>query len=220
MKHKLIALTMLLFSYANDMDINASAENADVSSSIESIIIKQLNNLEKTLQIDEASLALIKKYSLKGEYDSDTREAIRVLCEKFKIEEAWFYQLIDLESNGNPQAVNDITGASGIIQFMPTTAKALGISIEDIRKMTVSEQLPWVDKYLTKIKGSREFTSFLDLYFAVFYPRGIGQPHDYVIGSEVSEAYAKKIREQNKGIDKAGDNDGLLTPSDIAEWAS
>jgi hypothetical protein len=166
------------------------------------------------------SLKLIEKYKLKGEYNKATREAIRVLCQNLNIEESWFYQLIDLESNGNPQAVNKTTDATGIIQFMPTTAKALGTSVEEIYNMTVSEQLPYVSKYLTKVKGSREFTSFLDLYFAVFYPRGIGQPHDYVIGSEVSETYAKKVREQNKGIDKAGNNDGLLTPSDIAAWAS
>ncbi len=61
MKHKLIALSLLLFSYSTDMEINASVEEHE-KPGIDAMIIKQLNNLEQHLEIDEASRLLIKKY--------------------------------------------------------------------------------------------------------------------------------------------------------------
>lgn len=215
----MIALAIFLLLYTNNMNSSASNKAFKVEN-FRAIITEQLINLEKELGKDDESLKLIKKYTLKGDYNKSTREEIRALCTRLGIQEEWFYKLVDLESNGNPQAINKITNATGLIQFMPTTAKALGTSTKDLYKMSVSEQLIWIEKYLSKMKPDKKFNSFLDLYFAVFYPKAMGKPSDYIIGSEVSLRYAKKVQKQNRGIDKAGDNDGFLTPNDVENWTS
>lgn len=106
-------------------------------------------------------------------------------------------KIIFLESNFNPQAKN-ASGATGLIQFMPATAKNLGTSSEELLKMSAEEQLTYVEKYLLSVKGNKEIKSFLDAYLLVFYPYAIGKPDSYVFGSEKSPEYAKKVGIQNK----------------------
>ena len=61
------------------------------------------------------------------------------------------------------------SGATGLIQFMPDTAKGLGTSTtEALSQMTRSEQLKYVDKYFegTLNKGA----SLSDVYMSVLLP--------------------------------------------------
>lgn len=55
--------------------------------------------------------------------------------------------LVQAESGGDPTAKN-ASGATGIIQFMPGIAKAMGTSTDAIGKMSVGEQVPYLIKYL------------------------------------------------------------------------
>lgn len=219
MKQKLVALMLVLWSYNNQ---NATSMNTPETKGIgiETIITKQLEELLLTLDVDEYSQAIIKKYTLKGDFNREVRAEIRDLCKELEIQEEWLYKLFNIESNGNPQAINKISGASGLIQIMPFTAKNLNTTVEKIRKQSISEQLPDIKKYISKIKGKREFKEFLDLYLAVFYPRAINEPHNFVLGSEISTSRAAIVAKQNKGIDSHGNKDGQLTKGEIANWVS
>lgn len=112
----------------------------------------------------------------------------------------WLADLISFESAGfDAQAVNPISGASGLIQFMPATARELGTTVEAIRQLSAVEQLPLVQRYfeLPRIKQYGALGSRLDLYMAVFYPRAIGQGAAYT--------FPASVQASNPGIATAGD---------------
>ncbi|MEJ2325399.1 MAG: transglycosylase SLT domain-containing protein [Chromatiaceae bacterium] len=102
---------------------------------------------------------------------------------------------VSSESNWNPAAVNPSSGATGLAQFMPTTAKGLGTTVEDLRTMTVRQQLPWVFKYFDKASGGKPIPilDFKVLGFSTAHPPG--SPDDTVLypagsaGAKANPAY-------------------------------
>ena len=58
------------------------------------------------------------------------------------------YQIMQGESGFNTTAVNGSTGATGLFQFMPATARELGYTTEQIQNMSAAEQLEVYDQYL------------------------------------------------------------------------
>ncbi|MCD0156010.1 tape measure protein [Deinococcus sp. 6GRE01] len=71
------------------------------------------------------------------------------------------------ESSLNAGAVNAKSGASGLIQFLPSTARALGTSVEAIRKMTPEQQAPYIEAYLRQA-GVGQGSNLEQVYAAVF----------------------------------------------------
>lgn len=114
-------------------------------------------------------------------------------------------QIISFESGFDPQAKNPMSGASGLIQFMPSTAIRLDTTIEAIRAMTDLQQLPLVEKYFKNLAGVIEPR---DLYLAVFMPRFMR--HD---DSDVISTKGEKVYDQNAGLDT--DHDGVLTVGNV-----
>jgi hypothetical protein len=53
---------------------------------------------------------------------------------------------IQVESGGKASAQNP-SGATGLIQFMPGIAKAMGTTTEELKKMSAAEQIPYVVRY-------------------------------------------------------------------------
>lgn len=98
------------------------------------------------------------------------------------------------ESGFNPQAVNPFTKATGLIQFMPNTAKVLGTTVEALFGMTAIGQLFFVHKYFKPFAG--KLTTPGDYYMAVFMPAHIGKPPETVLFSAGQKGY-----EQNKVFD-------------------
>lgn len=58
------------------------------------------------------------------------------------------YAIINGESAFNTAAHNASTGASGLFQFIPSTAQGLGYTTAQIRNMSAAEQLQVYDEYL------------------------------------------------------------------------
>ncbi len=73
--------------------------------------------------------------------------------------------VVQAESGGDPAARNP-SGATGLIQFMPNIAKAMGTSTDAIAKMGVAEQVPLVLKYLQD-RGVPPKSSQGDMYVAI-----------------------------------------------------
>lgn len=90
------------------------------------------------------------------------------------IDPSWLANVINFESGGNPQARNPISGATGIIQFMPSTARTLGTTTDALFGMTGAQQMGWVERYFRPYVG--RLRSQEDVYMAVFYPAYIGKP--------------------------------------------
>lgn len=90
----------------------------------------------------------------------------------------------------------DITnsiGATGLIQFMPSTAKNLGTSTEALRKMGAVNQLDYVFKYHQS--NAPKIKTGIDLYTNNFFPVALGKSDNYIL--ETKNLPAWKIAKQN-----------------------
>ncbi len=122
-----------------------------------------------------------------------------------------------IKSAGTPDSKNDFERAryraTGLIQFMPSTAKYLGTSTQELFKKNNVQQLDYVHKYFLPVKG--KIKGFEDLYLYAFYPYAVGKPDDYIIGSERSMNFAKQIvRENPLDVNK----DGVLSVGEFKQF--
>lgn len=101
------------------------------------------------------------------------------------------------------------SGATGLIQFMPATARALGTSVEALAKLNAVQQLDWVEKYFQPYKGKLRDLS--DLYMAILWPKAVGQPLEYVLWDQASKPTTFR---QNAGLDI--NRDGRITKAECA----
>ena len=99
------------------------------------------------------------------------------------------------------------SGAVGLIQFMPATARGLGTSTDALARMSAVEQLDYVRMYFKPYAGRLHTLS--DVYMAILWPKAVGQPEDYVLFTQPSLAYT-----QNAGLDR--DRDGRITKAEAA----
>lgn len=78
-------------------------------------------------------------------------------------------------------AIQNSIGATGLIQFMPSTAISLGTTCDALKNMSNVEQLDWVYLYLKPYSG--RMNSLHDLYFAVFFPAAIGKADNWILST-------------------------------------
>jgi hypothetical protein len=136
-------------------------------------------------------------------------EKVRYISDLLGIDPNWLMWVMNFESSLNPRAINQTTGATGLIQFMPSTARNLGTTTADLLQMSNVEQLDYVYAYLKPFAG--HLNSMIDVYFAVFFPVAMNKPNDYIL--QTSSLSASKIASQNQGFDL--NHDGQLTRSEI-----
>jgi hypothetical protein len=108
-------------------------------------------------------------------------------------------ELIHFESAGrwSSHVQNPRSGATGLIQFMPSTARGLGTTVEALARLDEVDQMDWVERYLRRLPQPLDTRQ--RLFMAVFYPAamiwegdrafpdfvqranpGIATPDDYV----------------------------------------
>ena len=115
------------------------------------------------------------------------------------------------ESGLNPQAVNKVSGAVGLIQFIKPTYTALGYTKEQVLSMTFAEQIrklvePYFKPYYRRTK------TLNDMYMAILMPKYIGTPDNTGIFSE------GKPYNQNKAFDK--NKDGRITKAEACHYVN
>jgi hypothetical protein len=115
------------------------------------------------------------------------------------------------ESGVKPYKVNPTSGATGLIQFMPSTAQRLGTNVQDLKQMDAVQQLDFVYKYY-KMTGVGD-GSVGDLYVATFMPKYLGYPPSTVLGQRGASGFAGLVYDQNSVLDRNGD--GQITIADI-----
>lgn len=132
---------------------------------------------------------------------------IENLANELGMQPEFLFAVINFETGGSfsSSEENQYTKATGLIQFMPNTAKSLGTSIEDLKKMDEQEQLKYVEKYFKQFNG-RNYNSLDRVYMDVLYPAAYGEDLDYVLFTNKIEE-CKKIYEDNPMDD---DNDGYV----------
>ena len=105
--------------------------------------------------------------------------------------------------------VNGSVAAAGLIQFTKVTLpilKKFGItSLDQIITKTAVEQLKYVEAYFEANKNRLTGADIYAIYGTVFYPYIVGagkisKSDDFILGSERSNAWARKVGAQNPGI--------------------
>lgn len=134
----------------------------------------------------------------------DFMSEVNRVSEKFGLNPADMLALMRSESSLNPQAVNASTGATGLIQFMPATARSLGTTTEALRGMSAAQQMQYVEKYFDSVRLPQG-ASAGQLYAYVFLPGRARR--------EVLTAAGENFYEANRGLDM--DGDGRITISDL-----
>ena len=118
--------------------------------------------------------------------------------------------IMDSESGIKSTAVNKHSGATGLIQFMPKTARSLGTSTEALKQMSPEQQLVYVEKYLQNAKKNAGFSNSdkLDagtMYTLVFLPAYAKR--------EVLAIKGHKYYNSNADLDANGD--GRITKREL-----
>ena len=103
------------------------------------------------------------------------------------------------------------SGAVGLIQFMPSTAQALGTTPQQLAAMSAVKQLDYVERYFAPSKG--KLRSLEDVYMAILWPRAVGKPQEYVLFDKNDPQHPKRYI-QNAGLDF--NRDGLVTKAEAA----
>ncbi len=135
----------------------------------------------------------------------DIREIERVAAE-LNYPPEWLANLINFESGGtfNPAIQNSI-GATGLIQFLPSTAREMGTTTDALKKMTFKQQMEYVRRHISKFAKKRaamgDKFSQTDLFMMIFYPVAVGK-RDYQFPANVQKA-----------------NNGIKTPLDYTKFA-
>ncbi len=144
-------------------------------------------------------------------YDvGDFERKVRKISKKLDIPPEWLMAVMHSESRFDASVANfKGSGATGLIQFMPTTAKDFDITTAKLRNLNHVQQLDYVYAYFdAKRKQYKPYETLTDLYLAVLYPKALGEDYCYTMYAEPSKNY-----EMNKGLDI--NTDGRVTVQDI-----
>jgi Transglycosylase SLT domain len=130
---------------------------------------------------------------------ADFRSSVVQVAGSLGIDPSWLMAVIAEETayTFSTSVQNPTTQATGLIQFLPSTAEALGTTISDLSDMDPTSQLQYVQQYLQPYAG--QMNSVVDVFMAVFYPSAIGKSSNTILFSQGSAAY-----NANASIDKTG----------------
>jgi hypothetical protein len=99
------------------------------------------------------------------------------------------------------------SGATGLIQFMPSTARSLGTSTDALAGMSAVQQLDYVKKYFQPYRN--KLKTLEDVYLAILYPAAIGKDPNSTLFAQGTKTYS-----QNSGFDS--NRDGKITPAEVS----
>lgn len=148
--------------------------------------------------------------------DPDFKTKLEKVASALGVKSSDLMAIFKQESGVNPHIQNSTSGATGLIQFMPDTARRLGTTTDELKQMDGVQQLDYVYKYF-KMTGVGNGT-LGDLYMAVFMPKYIGYDDDYVLGKLGATGFSGKVYDQNKGLDR--NKDGAITVADVKQSVS
>lgn len=138
----------------------------------------------------------------------------------------WLANLMNFESAGtfSSSVRNPHSGATGLIQFMPSTARGMGTTTDALAAMSPQQQMSYVERYLMrKKKNANSFKEPTDVYMAVFYPVAMGKGKDFSIADHYAKS--KGAQKGTAAYQRRYDyivkvNGGIATAGDYAEKAN
>ncbi len=168
-----------------------------------------LNSLTKIFQTKK--LYLKDRASIYVRDMDDFEKKVRSISRKLEVHPDWLMAIMHSESKLDASLINyKGSGATGLIQFLPSTAQTMKVTVEQLRNLNHIQQLDYVYQYLNEVKKIRKvkFNSITDLYLAVLYPAAIGKDASFVLYKKPSSTY-----KNNSGLDE--DRDGKVSIGDV-----
>jgi len=140
------------------------------------------------------------------------RSYVRAVSARLGINPDWLMACMAFETGRTfSPTIRNAAGscAIGLIQFMPSTAAALGTSVEALAAMSPVQQLVIVESYFRPNKG--RLHSLSDVYMAILWPGGIGKADEFALFIESDKQHPKRYI-QNRGLD--WNDDGVITKAE------
>lgn len=140
------------------------------------------------------------------------RDRLFEICQILGVEPDYLMACMAFESaeTFSPSIKNAAgSGATGLIQFMPATARGLGTTTVALTAMTAEQQLEYVLAYFWPYRG--RLHTLADVYMAILWPAGIGKPDGWTLWDEDSRPTTYR---QNAGLDL--NKDGKITKAEAA----
>jgi hypothetical protein len=136
------------------------------------------------------------------------------IAKRLETEPAWLLNVMASESLFDPKARNGLPGqtATGLLQFIESTARGMGTTTEAIRRMSPVEQLRLVEKYLAPFRG--RLNSLADVYLAVFRGFVVEGGDVSVVAPLDNSNKERRIYSLNRWLDFNGD--GKITKGELA----
>jgi hypothetical protein len=146
---------------------------------------------------------------------STFRDRVRWIAKDLKMDANFIMACIAWETGEKFTA--DVTnmagsGATGLIQFMPATAREIGTTVAALAKMTAEDQLNYVYKYFAlQIRRHGPIVTLEDTYMAILWPTAIGEQSGFVLFDRAKKPTTYR---QNAGLDN--NKDGKVTKYEAA----
>ena len=180
-------------------------------------IEKQRLKREKIVNAaDSAAFVILYKYK-RNKTDTEHAafiEKVLNISDSLDIHFSWLVGIMKHESGINHKAVNSI-GATGLIQFLPRTARGLGTTTYKLSQMTDVQQLDYVYKFYKHAKG--KLNEITDLYLYAFFPISILNEWGEYKTIQYGKLTASIIAKQNRGLDL--NRNGKITVKEVKKQA-
>lgn len=138
--------------------------------------------------------------------------AIEAMAKRIETQPEYIMAVISFESAGtfSPSIRNPLSGATGLIQFIPSTARSLGTDLAALATMSPVEQLEYVEKYFDQPHFAGKLSSIEGLYSAVLSGQAKPDPDDTL----PNFVNGHQNYNQNAALDI--NNDGRITSGEAA----
>lgn len=113
--------------------------------------------------------------------DPSFNKKVDEVAKELGIDPNTLMRIMKHESGLRPSIVNKKSGATGLIQFIPSTAKQLGTTTGALASMSATEQMDYVLKYYQMV-GVKPGMTVGDIYMLTFIPAYKNAPGSAVLG--------------------------------------
>lgn len=140
--------------------------------------------------------------------DQAFRVKVREIAGNLSLDPNWLMAVMGFETGYtfSPAARNPGSTATGLIQFVESTARSLGTSTAQLARMTAVGQLDFVESYYKPYSG--RLRNLGDAYLAVLWPAAVGRPDSFVMWERDTGPYQREYA-ANSGLDV--NHDGVIT---------
>lgn len=192
------------FSQFRDNIRNAVSTESYTGEDINTAIARRSLDLrvERPSSKSTVGLALTPGRGFENTLTPERLQATSSVSEALGVDHRDLLSLMHFETRGtfSPSVRNSRSTATGLIQFLESTANELGTSTKELSKMSFEEQMEYVQKYFELQKRRHgPIKDLKDLYMAVLWPSAIGREESDILWRADTTEY-----ENNRELDTAG----------------